>query len=73
MTAQEKIDQLYAAMRAGKKLYFSTAMRTIVITQATVDKFVKANRPVLTARGNSMYLAAGQRYDCIDYCRITTD
>jgi hypothetical protein len=69
-TAAERIQSLFDALSAGKTVYICTCTRATKITQKNVKAWEAYGRPILKAAGNSMYMAVGKRYDCIDYCSI---
>ena len=52
-------------------LLYSTALRHIKVTARDVAKFDAIGRPLFKADATSLYISAGKRYDCIDFCRIT--
>ena len=69
-TAQEKLDRILAGLSQGCVLYVTTYTKCIRITQRHVDKWAAAGRPLLKVTGNSLYMAVGKGYDCIDFCSI---
>ena len=73
MTAQEKIDKILETVRAGKTVYITTYTRSTKIDQKALNRFEKAGAVLLKAHGDSMYMAAGKKFVCIDYCAITTE
>lgn len=68
MTATEKLAKILEVLKAGKTIYVQTTYRAWKITAKDVATFEAANRPLLKVNGNSLYMAVGKRYDCIDYC-----
>lgn len=60
------------ALAAGKTVRIATAMRVTNVTPKTAQQFEKAGRPIFRASKKSLYMSVGRRYDCIDYCQITT-
>lgn len=68
MTILDKINQ---AISQGKKVYFTTYLKCIVVDAKTVAKFKKIGKPALKMVGNSLYIASGSKYVCVDYCNIT--
>jgi hypothetical protein len=72
MNAQEKIEKLIAVVKSGKVLHVCTPLRVTLISQSSMDRFDKAGMPLLKAIGDSMYMANGSKYVCIDYCKFIT-
>lgn len=70
MTAEEKIAKLLEYIRSGRTVWISTAWKCTEITPKTLAEWDKAGLTLLKAKGNSMYIAAGKRFECIDYCDI---
>jgi len=73
MTAQEKLTAILTAIQSGRTIYVSTMTRATKIRKADVAKFDKIGRPLFRVQGNSLYMSVGKRYDCIDYCQVTTE
>lgn len=73
MNAQEKIDKILSTVGEGKTVYISTALRSYKITQKVVDKFNRAGLELFKVNGDSVMMANGKRYDCIDYCKFTVE
>lgn len=71
MNATEKLAKILEVLNAGKTVYIKNAMRTIKITRKDVDKFNAINRQLFKADAKSLYISAGNRYDCIDFCTVT--
>lgn len=72
-TAQQKLDKINEALAEGATIYFSTMTRHYKITQKTVARFAKAGMPLLKVSGDSLYMASGRSYLCMDYCGITRE
>lgn len=70
MTAQEKLNKVNEMIAMGYTTYFCTAYRAIKVTGRTVANFKKAGRDLFKVSGNSLYMSAGKRYDCVDFCSI---
>lgn len=70
MTAQDKISQIKQWLNTGKTVYISTATRTTKITPKTYANWEKSGHELLKASGDSMYMASGRNFVCIDYCKI---
>ncbi len=73
MTPQQKIDKIIATIKEGKTLYFSTCTRSTKVTPKTLKRWEDAGNVLFKADSKSMYMAAGNRFDCIDYCKITVE
>jgi hypothetical protein len=69
--AAERLAKILEVLAAGRTVYISTALRAIKITGKNVKQFEAAGRPLFKTDGKSLYISAGKRYDCIDYCKIT--
>jgi len=70
MSAEEKLKMILSGLQAGKTVYVATYLRCWKITGKTLAKWAQVDRHLFTINGNSLYMAAGKRYDCIDYCAI---
>lgn len=71
-TPAELLSWITESLDSGKTVYISTALRTTKVTPKTAQQFMKVGRPIFRASDKSLYMAVGRRYDCIDYCQITT-
>lgn len=71
-TPAELLTWITDALESGKTVYVSTALRVTKVTPKTAQQFLKTGRPVFRASDKSLYMAVGRRYDCIDFCQITT-
>ncbi len=71
-TPAETLAWITDALAAGKTVRVATALRHTIITPKTAQQFEKAGRPIFRASDKSLYMSVGRRYDCIDYCHITT-
>lgn len=68
--AQAKMDWITQSLNGGKTVYVCTYTRATKITKKTVDAWNNAGRPLFRVSGNSLYMGAGKRYDCIDFCAL---
>lgn len=66
----ELLSWITDSLSAGKTVSISTPLRITHITPKLAKRFADAGRPVFRATEKSLYMSAGRRYDCIDYCRI---
>jgi hypothetical protein len=71
MDATTKLAKIEEALAAGKTIYIQTALRITKVTAKNVRQFAAINRPLFKTDGKSLYISAGNRYDCIDYCKVT--
>lgn len=70
-TPAELLAWMNDSLASGQTVYVSTALRTTKVTPKLAQRFAAAGYPVFRASEKSLYMVAGRRYDCIDYCRIT--
>lgn len=73
MTAQQKIDKIINTVKEGKTVYISTSMRSYKITQKTLNIWGKLGLQLFKVEGNSMMMASGKHWLCIDYCKFTVE
>jgi hypothetical protein len=59
------------SLASGQTVCVSTALRTTKVTPKLAQRFAAAGYPVFRASEKSLYMVAGRRYDCIDYCCIS--
>ena len=71
MTATDKLTKINEVLAAGRTVYIRTALRATKVTARDVATFDAINRPLFKATEKSLYISAGSRYDCIDFCTIT--
>ena len=70
-TATDKLAKILEVLDAGRTVYIRTALRATKVTAQDVAKFNAIGRPLFKADAKSLYISAGKRYDCIDFCTIT--
>lgn len=70
MDAQKRYDAIMQALKDGCTIVIATYLKGFSVTQKTVNKFDAAGIPLFKVNGNSLYMARGKHYDCIDYCSI---
>lgn len=70
MTAPERLQSWLDAIANGSTLYVATYTKCWKIDSKVVAKFAKAGSPILKAKGDSLYMASGKSYVCIDYCGV---
>ena len=69
-TREARFAAITAAIAEGKTVYVATARGAIKVTAKTAAKWVASGRPVFKFSKGSIFVAAGRRYDCIDYNHI---
>jgi len=69
-TAIDKLTIIMDAINAGKTVYIGTYLHCWKVTAKTLDRWTKAGIELFKVKGNSLYMAFGKRYDCIDFCAI---
>ena len=70
MTAKEKYTAIMNALQNDCVVTVSTMTTTRALYFRTLKKFMEAGVPLMKVSDNSLYLARGKHYDCIDYCKI---
>jgi D-lyxose ketol-isomerase len=71
MTAQEKYDMIINGLNARKNVYISTSLRSWKITPMVKEKWDSRGLELFKVKNNSLYMANGKKFVCIDYCAIT--
>jgi len=71
MSATEKVKKLMDFIRSGKTVYIQTATRCTKIDKKCLTKFEKGGHTLLKAVKDSVYMASGSKFVCINYCKIT--
>lgn len=69
--ATARLAKILETLAAGRVVYIRTALKAIKVTQRNVKQFEDAGRPLFKVSNNSLFISAGRRYDCIDFCTIT--
>lgn len=69
--ANDKLAKILEVLAAGRTVYISTALKHVKVTNKNVKQFDAIGRPLFKTDGKSLWISAGKRYDCIDFCRIT--
>jgi hypothetical protein len=69
-TATEKLDWMKDRLNEGKTVYISTYTKTIRVTPATYSRSISAEYPLFKIKKQSLYIARGKHYDCIDHTKI---
>lgn len=69
-TADKKMAWIGNMLAAGRTVYVSTMTRVTKITPATARKWEANGHTLFKVSGNSLYMARGSKFDCIDYCEL---
>lgn len=68
VSAQKKLEVIEETLQEGKTVYISTHYKSIEVTPKT---FKRWGNTLFKVSGNSLYIARGKNFDCIDYCKFT--
>ena len=69
--AEAKLDGITKAIESGKTVYLSTCTKVTKITPKAWKSWADKGLTMIKVSGKSLYIAAGNRFDCIDYSRIS--
>lgn len=69
-TATDKLNNIVASLEAGKTVYVCTCTKQVKVTPKTFASWVKDGLKLFKVAGNSLYMARGRSFDCIDFCTI---
>jgi hypothetical protein len=72
MKPEDKKNEIIRRLKDGQDIYIRTALHCTRVTKKTFDKFEAINRPLFKVCGDSLYMSSGNKYNCIDYCKITS-
>lgn len=70
LTAEQKLEKILEHLKLGRTIVISTYSKAGQVDQKSVDRFSKAGLPLFKVEGNSLFMARGKSYDCIDYCQF---
>lgn len=70
MTASQKLSDIESLIGSGKTVIIYTATRGTKITPATWTRWAKNGHALLKKKGESLYMASGNKFVCIDHARI---
>lgn len=73
MNASQKIEKILETIRSGKTVYVRTTMHNIRLDRRALNRFEKGGHTLLKAIDDSMYMASGSKFVCIDYCQFTVE
>ncbi len=71
MTGKEKAATIIEKIEAGFTVTISNHLRAWHLDLKILNRFRSAGHELIKGKGNSLYLARGRHFDCIDYCKIT--
>lgn len=69
--AKRKLEWIIEKLNTGFTVYVSTYLKSWEITKKTYDKFESLNFPLFKVNKDSIFMASGKKYVCIDYCKIS--
>jgi hypothetical protein len=69
-TASEKFEAINKNLLAGKTVFIATYTKATKITPKTFKSWEASGHKLFKLAGNSLYMARGKKFDCIDYCSI---
>ncbi len=72
MTSKDKLSLINEAIKAGRTVYICNHMKQVKVTPKTYKKWADSGYYLFKDDGQSLYMARGKNYDCIDYCAIRT-
>lgn len=70
ITATEKLENIVLALESGKTVYVCTCTKQTKVTPKIFASWVKDGLKLFKVSGNSLYMARGRSFDCIDFCTI---
>jgi DNA-binding transcriptional LysR family regulator len=68
-TATQRLEAINAALARGRTIIVATHLVAYKVTPKTAAKFA-ADHPVFKVSGESLYMARGLHYDCIDHAHL---
>lgn len=68
MNAEQRIQKLLDLINSGKTVLIGTALRVTKINKKTLTKWEKSGHTLLKSEKDSMFMAQGNKFVCIDYC-----
>lgn len=70
MNAQQKLEMIQSHINAGRTVFVSTALKSTRITPRTFANWARLGHELFKVKGDTLYMARGRSFDCIDYCAI---
>lgn len=71
--AQAKLDAINGALAEGRTVYVRSALKAWKVTPKTAERWKKAGNQMFKVSGESLYMASGSKWVCIDYCQLDAD
>jgi hypothetical protein len=71
MSATDKMTKIIETIKSGRTLVFSTHLKHVQVSPKTLAKWEASGHNLFKVSGNSVFMARGKNYDCIDGCKIT--
>jgi hypothetical protein len=71
MNATEKMTKIVDTIKSGQTLVFSTYLKHISVSPKTLAKWEASGHKLFKVSGDSVLMASGKNYNCIDGCKIT--
>lgn len=68
--AEKKLDWIKAAVARGQTVYVCTYTKKTMLNAKAFASFAKAGAVLLKVKGESLYMARGKAFDCIDGCQL---
>lgn len=70
MTAEKKLEAINNALEAGRTVYICNYNSAIKVTPKTAQRWAASGRPLFKISGDSLYIGAGKRYNCINWAEL---
>ena len=71
--AKELLQRILNHIENGGTVYICTPLRKTYINKKVNERFKKAGYELIKEKNNSLYLASGKKFVCIDYCDFIFD
>tara|TARA_Y100000815_G_scaffold232876_2_gene223915 strand:+ start:134719 stop:134970 length:252 start_codon:yes stop_codon:yes gene_type:complete len=72
MTGAEKIKKIMEIINSGKTVQFRSGLSCINVDAKAVSRFEKAGAEMFKASGNSIYIASGRNWKCLNLHAVYT-
>lgn len=69
--ARKKLAWINARLSEKRTVYISTSLHHTKVTPRTAASWAKTGDQLFKATKTGLYIRAGKRWDCIDFCKIT--
>lgn len=70
--AENKLMAIGGTLLSGRTVIVSTHTHATQITPATAKRWADNGHALFRIRGESLYMASGKRWVCVDWCRFTS-